>query len=571
MVVAGHAAYTDRFHELARNGSIKMVKKRGNMGELSKDKSGRDDIKRSRTGNAFASTVNPVGRENTGTWPKCTTCNSYHVPGGPCRTCFNCNCTGHLAKDCRGMPRNVSPVNARNPPIRACYECGSTDHVRNQGNQARGRVFMLGAAESRQDLNIVMGIEPNELGFIYEIEIANGQLVEIDKVIQSCKLEIKGHVFDINLIPFGHGSFDVIICMDWLSDHKVEIICHEKRFPEVFLDDLSGLPPLWEIKLIPEVVHVAKSPYLLAPSELEESSRQLKELQDKDSRGACRTLKVSLRTAQNEKLYAKFSKCEFWLREVQFLMHLINGDGIHVDPQLFSDYDCEICYHPGKANVVADALSSKERVKPKRVRAMNMILQSCIKDRILTAQKEVVNESVGLQNGLDEMIEQRSDGTLYYLDRIWVPLKGDVGEGQLIGPELVQETTKKISYIKDRLKVARDCQKSYYDKRRKPIEFSVGDYVLLKVSHWKGVVCFGKKGKLAPRFVGPFVIVEKVGILPYRFDFPEELNGVHDTFHVSNLKKYLANPTLEVPLNEIQVDAKLNFVEEPIEIFGERV
>ncbi|GKF66179.1 hypothetical protein Tco_0192696 [Tanacetum coccineum] len=112
-----------------------------------------------------------------------------------------------------------------------------------------------------------------------------------------------------------------------------------------------------------------------------------------------------------------------------------------------------------------------------------------------------------------------------------------VGEGQSIGPELVQETTEKILHIKDRLKVARDRQKSYADKRRRPLEFSVGDYVLLKVSPWKGVVRFGKKGKLAPRFVGPFEIIEKVGHVAYRLDLPEELNGVHDTFHVSNLKK----------------------------------
>ncbi|GKE69176.1 reverse transcriptase domain-containing protein [Tanacetum coccineum] len=127
----------------------------------------------------------------------------------------------------------------------------------------------------------------------------------------------------------------------------------------------------------------------------------------------------------------------------------------------------------------------------------------------------------------------------------------EVGEGQLIGPELVQETTKKISQIRDRLKAARDRQKSYADKRRKPLEFSVGDYVLLKVSHWKGVVRFGKKGKLAPRFVGPFETVEKVVPVAYRLDLPEELNGVHDTFHVSNLKKCLTDPTLQVPLDEI--------------------
>ncbi|GJX48114.1 hypothetical protein Tco_0273304 [Tanacetum coccineum] len=108
--------------------------------------------------------------------------------------------------------------------------------------------------------------------------------------------------------------------------------------------------------------------------------------------------------------------------------------------------------------------------------------------------------------------------------------------------------------------------KSYADKRRKPLEFSVGDYVLLKVSPWKGVVHFWKKGKLAPRFVGPIEIVEKVGPVAYRLDLPEELNGVHDMFHVSNLKKCLADPTPQVPLDEIRVDAKLNFVEEPVEI-----
>ncbi|GJU23172.1 putative reverse transcriptase domain-containing protein [Tanacetum coccineum] len=112
----------------------------------------------------------------------------------------------------------------------------------------------------------------------------------------------------------------------------------------------------------------------------------------------------------------------------------------------------------------------------------------------------------------------------------------EVEEGQLIGPE------------------------------RKPLEFSVGDYVLLKVSPWKGVVRFGKKGKLVPRFVRPFEIVEKVGLVVYRLDLPKELNVVHDMFHVSNLKKCLADPTLQVPLDEIRVDAKLNFVEEPVEI-----
>ncbi|GKC40556.1 reverse transcriptase domain-containing protein [Tanacetum coccineum] len=142
----------------------------------------------------------------------------------------------------------------------------------------------------------------------------------------------------------------------------------------------------------------------------------------------------------------------------------------------------------------------------------------------------------------------------------------EVGESQLIGPELVQETTEKIFQIQERLKTARSRQKSYADKRRKPLEFKVGDRVLLKVSPWKGVVRFGKKGKLAPRYVGPFEIVECVGPVAYRLKLPQELSYVHDTFHVSNLKKCLAEPDVQVPLDEIEIDENLRFVEEPIEI-----
>ncbi|GJR14752.1 putative reverse transcriptase domain-containing protein [Tanacetum coccineum] len=142
----------------------------------------------------------------------------------------------------------------------------------------------------------------------------------------------------------------------------------------------------------------------------------------------------------------------------------------------------------------------------------------------------------------------------------------EVGESQLIGPEIVQETTEKIVQIKERLKTARSRQKSYADKRRKPLEFQVGDRVLLKVSPWKGVVRFGKKGKLAPRYVGPFEIVERVGPVAYRLKLPQELSCVHDTFHVSNLKKCLAEPDVQVPLDEIEIDENLRFVEEPIEI-----
>ena len=142
----------------------------------------------------------------------------------------------------------------------------------------------------------------------------------------------------------------------------------------------------------------------------------------------------------------------------------------------------------------------------------------------------------------------------------------EVGDSQITGPELIQETIDKISTIQERLKAARDRQKSYADQRRKPLEFQVGDKVLLKVSHWKGVVRFGKRGKLSPRYVGPFEILERIGPVAYKLKLPQELANIHDTFHVSNLKKCLSDESLHIPMEDIKVDNKLHFIEEPVEI-----
>nr|GEX92897.1 putative reverse transcriptase domain-containing protein [Tanacetum cinerariifolium] len=733
MVGAGHAAYTDRFHELARlvhhlvTPKSKRIKRyvyglipqiqgmveatepktiQKAVQEPSKNRNVKDDNKRTKTGNAFATPPTLSGEKTQ------------------VKSCSKA----------KGNHQNQVMV------VNEGQGCG------NQGNHERGRAFMLGAEEARPDPNIMtctftlndhyattlfdsgadysfvsttfiplLGIESNDLCFSYEIEIASGQLVEIDKVIKRCKLEMEGHMFDINLIPFGSESFDVIIGMDWLADHKAEIICHEKvvRIPlldgkllrvlgekteenmrklmsdmakekeqeeivvvsdflEVFPDALSGLPPVreieFQIELIPGAMPVVKSSYHLAPVR----EGVIREEHEEH-------LGLVLELLKEEKMYAKFSKCEFWLREVHFLGHVINGDGIHVDPSKIKSVknwkalrtSSEVCLFLGLAGYYHSFIENFSKIaKPLTVltqkKAMNMALQSSIKDRILAAQKEASDEFLGLQRGIDEMAELRSDGALYYLNRIWVLLKGmkkdiavyvskcltclkvkaeqqrpssllqqpdiqewkwkriamdfvtklprtssghgtiwdvhlplvefsynnsyhssvrcapfealygrkcrsaimwaEVGEGQLIGPGLVQEATKKISQIKDRLKATRDRQKSYVDQRRKPLEFSVGDYVLLKVSTWKGVVHFGKKGKLAPRLVGPFEITKRIGPVTYRLRLHEELNGVQEMCHVLNLKKCLADPTLQVPLDEIQVDAKLNFMEEPMEI-----
>nr|GEW35869.1 reverse transcriptase domain-containing protein [Tanacetum cinerariifolium] len=494
--------------EAIRNGSLrKNPEKKGNGKEPSKDRNLKDDNKRNRTGNAFATTVNPVRREYTSASPK------------------------HLAKDCRVVPRMVKPMNARNPTAAhgACFEYDGIDYFneacpRNNDNQIRGRAFMLGAEEARQDPNIMTDPSKN-------------------KAVKNWEAP---------------RTLSKVYSFLGLAGPRIRLHVDAKRTKSVIYTNHKSLQHIFNQK------------------ELNMPQRR-------------------------------------WL-------------------ELFSDYDCEICYHPGKANVVVDALTRNER-------------------------NEAFDEPTKIQRGLNELIERRSDGALYYLDQILVPLKGDVRtliinkaykskyfihpgadkmyydlrdmywwlgmkkdrafyvsrcltylkvkaehqrlsgllrqpktpkngvpisghdsrftsrfwqsmqealgtrldmsttyhpqadsqkvrERKMIGPELVQETTKKISQIKDRLKAARDHQKSYVDRKRKPLDFSVGEYVLLKVSPWKGVVRYRKKGKLAPRFIRPFEITKRIGPIAYRLRLPKELNGVHDTFHVSNLRKCLADQAL---------------------------
>nr|GEV39902.1 retrotransposon protein, putative, Ty3-gypsy subclass [Tanacetum cinerariifolium] len=140
----------------------------------------------------------------------------------------------------------------------------------------------------------------------------------------------------------------------------------------------------------------------------------------------------------------------------------------------------------------------------------------------------------------------------------------EVREAQILGPELIQETTEKIIQIKQRMQAARDRQKSYAYLKRKSMEFHVDDKVMLKVSPWKGVVRFDKWGKLNPRYVGPFKVLERVGDVSYKIDLPEEVSRVYNTFQVSNLKKCHADKPLAVPLDGLHVDDKLYFVEEPV-------
>nr|GEX98749.1 hypothetical protein [Tanacetum cinerariifolium] len=345
--------------------------------------------------------------------------------------------------------------------------------------------------------------------------------------------------------------------------------------------------------------------------------------------------------------------------------------------ELLSDYDSEIRYHPGKGNVVANALSRKDR-EPLRVRSLVMTVKAkyqkpfgllqqpeilewkwekitvdfvsglprtpsgyksiwVIVDRLTKSAhflrmkktniieklaqqylKEIVSfrTQLNLSTAYHPKMDVQSKRTIQTLKDMlracvidfgnsWdrhLPLVkfsynnsyhasikvapfealyrrkcrspvcwSEVKDSQLTGLELIQETTEKIVQIKNRLLTARSHQKSYTDVRRKPMEFKVGDMVMLKVLPWKGVIHFGKHGKLSPWYIGPFEIIERIGPVAYKLELPEKLHGIHNTFYVSNLKKCLADENLVIPLKKIQLDDKLHFIKEPVEIIDREV
>ncbi|GJU02513.1 hypothetical protein Tco_1112851 [Tanacetum coccineum] len=243
---------------------------------------------------------------------------------------------------------------------------------------------------------------------------------------------------------------------------------------------------------------------------------------------------------------------------------------------------------------------------------------------MLAAQSEAFKQEnvlVERLHGLEEQMERKRDENLYFMDRIWVLLVGSIMDEAHASRYLVHPGADKTYYNlgdmyckewnsgDDQLNLRwmiylvvlsrtaesslEDIMRAYviefggsyhlsircapfealYGRkcRRKSLESEVGDRVLLKELPWKGVVRFGKKGKLTPIYVGPFEILERIGLVAYRLRLPEELNSVHDTFHVSNLKKLLGNANLHVPLNEIKIDKTLRFVDEPVEIMDREI
>ncbi|GKB62592.1 putative reverse transcriptase domain-containing protein [Tanacetum coccineum] len=367
---------------------------------------------------------------------------------------------------------------------------------------------------------------------------------------------------------------------------RLENVPIVQDFPEVFPEDLPGLPPTrqveFQIDLVPGAAPVARAPYRLAPSEMKELSEQLKELSDKGF----------IRPSSSP-----------WGAPVLFVKKKVSKKKDRIIPMCI-DYRFLCCPQRGVETINIDLEkefsgsskneSIKEWTSPKSTNGDRQFLGLAVPPILALPEGAKISSQTAMpfKEGFVEAVEavekKTKVGTYVRMNPVpqWqeqLPVYGtlrtcrspvcwtEVGEAQILGPELIQETTEKIIQIKQRMQAARDRQKSYADLKRKPMEFQVGDKVMLKVLPWKGVVHFGKRGKLNPRYVGPFKVIERVGEVAYKLELPEELSRVHNTFHVSNLKKCHADEPLAVPLDGLNLDDKLHFVEEPVEIVGREV
>ncbi|GKB31437.1 putative reverse transcriptase domain-containing protein [Tanacetum coccineum] len=461
----------------------------------------------------------------------------------------------------------------------------------------------------------------------------------------------------------------------------------------------------------------------------------------KDEEEHGKHLKIILELLKKERLYAKFSTCDFWLDSIQFPCHrgFIEGFSLISNPlinllkndkkykwwekkkrksisdieavklwsrvdakregdscvvftdhkslqyilnqkelnlrqrrwiELLSDYDCEIRYHPGKSNVVVDALSRKERNKPLCIQALMMTVHNDLPKQIREAREEAIKgENVKAENLgrlIKQIVEFRPDGTCCFGNRVWLPfalmehVALETVSGLLQQPEILiwkweritmdfvsglprtpirhdvpvliildrdshftskfwrslqealgmnldmsiayhpqtdGQSERTIQTLEDMLRTCVIDFGNSWDRHLPLVEFSYNNSyhasikaapyealygrkcrspvcwseVLLKVSPWKGVVCFGKRGKLSPRYIGPFRIIARVGHVAYTLELPEELKEIHSTFHVLNLNKCLAEGDIVLSMDEIQLDDKLHMIEEPVDVVDREV
>ncbi|KAA0043397.1 putative retroelement [Cucumis melo var. makuwa] len=631
--------------------------------------------------------------------------------------------------------------------VGVCYQYGQQGHFKKdcpQLNMIVRRDQGVGSQTVEQSM-----LEP--LSERLAIYTPFGDILLVNKVLRNCEVLVEGINMLVDLTPLELQRLDAILGMDFLFAHYASMDCHRKEvvfrkpgfvevvfrgmrkvvprslilkaekllrkgcitflahvvvvqreklkledvpmvkeFLDVYSDDLSGFPPDREIEFTIELLlgttPISQVPYRMTPSEFKE----LKEAHEEH-------LRIILQTLRDKQLYAKFSKCDFWLEQVVFFGHVVSAKGVSIDPQkwnrlsigkdqpvqqkknvnfewidkceqsfqelkrsvttsilalpvtgkdygiycdasrqgldcvlmqygngidyasrqlkkhecnylthdlklaeknlnlrqrrwleLIKDYDCTIEYHPGKANLVTDALSRKSRLSKSALCGIRVALlsESRGSKEVVTSEDSgsllahfQVRSSLVAEIGrlcilniseLKDAILEEAHSSAYvmhpvsivsdrdprFTSKFWSSLQKGIGTGLKFSTSFHPQTN--------------DRQKGYADRRQRNLEFQVGDQVFLKLSPWRGVIHFGRKDKLSPRYIESYHITERVGPAAYRLELSIELARIHDVFHISMLRKYIQDPSHGLREQLVELKEDLSYDEEPVQILDRK-
>ncbi|XP_074342437.1 uncharacterized protein LOC141679990 [Apium graveolens] len=574
----------------------------------------------------------------------CATCGGHH-PARACYrqtgACFLCGSMSHWAKDCT-VSRNPggggvgggSANDSQQNPIARVFALTANQAAANSGTVSgtllvgRRDAYMLfdtGSTHSVVSLSFVrnLGVAPSLLYPHMSISTPMGNSVVISDMYRECPIAVGDRYCKVNLLPMEMHDFDIILGMDWLSEHRATIDCQGKRvifgdvykqefvyqgsqpkgdvklisalkaskllskscdgylafvkdtskdepriedypvvkeYEDVFPDELPGLPPHREveftIELVPGAEPISKVPYRMAPLELQELKEQSREEHEEH-------LRTVLKILREKKLFAKFFKCEFWLEEVAFLGHIVSGRGIELD--------------------LAKVEAITNWPRPSNVTEVRSFLGLAVVPNLVSRVKEAQKSDTGLEAMRSEVAGAKQthfrvdeEGVIWLGGKLCVPADPTIREEILkeahnssfsIHPEIFQRDIIRlhgvpVSIVSDRdtrftLRFWKGFQQAWGTRLNFSTAFHpqtdgqsertiqtledmlracalewTGDHVFLKVSPCKGVKHFGMKGKLSPRYVGPFDIMEKIGEVSYRVALPPQLSHVHNVFHV---------------------------------------